>query len=383
MKSKLIEYLNRVSLKGTENRYRAIIDILDELNIEYRIQDMSHSYEVPVYKPSNQIFGQLSLFDEDNFSLTSGLKEDIEYNPIDHSFMLMYAQELGIEIPQTDTDEDEFNFLVEALKETDYFECFENDSLEKSIPEVDYYQTHYISIKNIIISFANKCENRFAKKVVFTAHYDVVFNSTGANDNGSAISILLCLINEVNSLKSCDYIYEFVFLDKEETGGTGCTNYLSSCGDNVVEIFNLDTCGVGNHIVVSDYSRHDDDISSLLLTKDIKGIFNVIETDSLPYCDSDIMKRQNRNVITICTLPDSDVDYFRKIVLNREKKRNLLRENKLSTISNAVSKLKSKIAKTGRLEVFDYIHNGKFDDISFINYDIMVSILRYLLLIIK
>jgi len=384
---KMKDYMKRISVEGTRNRYVAILDILDEIGIEYRIQEETYSYEVPNYEKikDDNIPGQMSFLDFVENTDTFSREEEIldEYNVLKE-----IASEMGMVFEEDERDDvyERFLKISEAL-ELNGFNICEFEDLYKGVnePKIVGYNKKCEAVSNIIISLQSYCSNPSANKIVLTAHYDVVYGSTGANDNASAVTILLLFIEEIMKRGKSVCNFEVVFLDREETGGKGCINYLSAYGDDIGEIINLDTCGVGESIVVSDYSRHFMEETDVLFEPCTQELFNVVETDYLPYCDSDIMKRYELNVVTICTLPPKDVEYFKQIKLDRDEKIcHLLRDDYFS-ISRGVNLLKKELSNSGhsfKFEVYKYIHNGSLDSLECINYDIMTSILKYIELLI-
>lgn len=380
---KMKNYMKRISIEGSRNRYVAILDILDEIGVEFRIQEEIHSYDVPIFEEveTKSVPGQMSLFDfvgnVEKFDEDGVLEE--------YDALKEIASIMGIEFEEDDRD-DIYEKLFKLSEELELNGVdmgeFETSYTE---PKIIRYDKKVDSVSNIIISLGSYCDNPNANKIVLTAHYDAVWHSTGANDNASAITILLLFIEEVMKRGKTSNLFEIVFLDREETGGKGCINYLSEYGDNIKEIINLDTCGVGESIVVSDYSRHITDETVVLFNKCIKKQFNVVETDYLPYCDSDIMKRQRMDVITICTLPPNDVEYFRHIRLRPAEKLRHLLSGDYYRILNGINLIRKDLMKKklgSNFEVYKYMHNGACDSIEYINYDIMTSILKYIELLI-
>src|SRR5208283_4405448 len=65
-------------------------------------------------------------------------------------------------------------------------------------------------IKNIIVDFSPGFEN---KRLIISAHYDVVKGSPGANDNASGVSVLLGLCQELRAIKAP---VKIIFFDREE-----------------------------------------------------------------------------------------------------------------------------------------------------------------------
>jgi aminopeptidase YwaD len=87
-------------------------------------------------------------------------------------------------------------------------------------------------------------------RLVLGAHYDSVPGSTGANDNGTGVVVLLSWLRR--SLAHPPRLpLEVVFFDLEELGQVGSRSYLDQVGaENVLAMINLDLCGVGDTLLV-------------------------------------------------------------------------------------------------------------------------------------
>lgn len=379
------EMLNKVAVQGNEERYQAICNILDELNVEYRIQEKSYSYSIPIYEKVSKENLEKGFYQISLFEMMENELNDFNEDSYDEEMQIMIciqelSEELGIDLV-TEMNEDDYELLAKAALDwgiiLPYFEefkqkyCLDNSDDEdinishfsrKLEPKVIGYEEHTNVTKNIIVSLKNLCSNPNAKKIVFTAHYDAVNRSTGANDNGSGVVILLAFIREVINLGETTNWFEIVFEDKEETGGIGAKNYIDEFGKEIGEIINLDTCGVGNDIIVADMSTHPVTGTSILVNPNIIKDNNVIIYPRLPYCDSDVFAQKGYQVMTICTLPTEEVSEKKKILLN------------------------SLFGKNGSLigvaEVYKYMHNGERDSIEWIRYDTMQKILDYISLLI-
>lgn len=196
-------------------------------------------------------------------------------------------------------------------------------------------------VRNIIIPARQK-EN----KLVLMAHYDVVPGSCGANDNASSI----CCIIEFMKRGGRDLPYvEVVFTDLEEFGTIGCRQYIEEYGDSIKEVINIDTCGVGSKIV--EWNKTCRTYSGALFDELPD---HVIEVDHLPYCDADciLFNGKGIGVSCLCILPDE-------------------------CTRNVYNSYGGKLCSTGG--IFPYIHCGEFDDISYIDYNALELMVRYLM----
>lgn len=216
-------------------------------------------------------------------------------------------------------------------------------------PKIIGYNTYEESVKNIVIPLSDYASTD-GKKIVFMAHYDAVGGSTGANDNGSAVAILIAFA-EIVMAHGSTIPMEIVFTDREESGAYGSTMYNEISGKDILEIINLDTCGVGEDIVTCDWSLHPSEISwNLIYHEELKNLRPVF-VRSLPYCDADVMHSAGHHVTGICSLPRKDV----------------------------LTMMTGKTASYA--ETYKYMHNGACDDIKFINYEVMDKIVQYLSLL--
>lgn len=412
------EMLNKIAVQGNEERYRAICDILDELNVEYRIQEKSHSYSVPIYEKTKEEnlgigFHQMSLFEAMGYNLDDDSlleSEDFEEEDCEEEDNLAYYEGLDIFDEEVETKiciqelAEEFDVdLVPEINEIDYeviaeaaegwgfnlpdFEEFKKQYCSESNkkkrkrafssygswrpPKIIGYEEHTNSTKNIIVSLKNLCKNPNAEKIVLLAHYDAVNNSTGANDNGSGIVILLSFIKNVVDKGITDKWFEVVFEDKEETGGIGAKNYIEEFGKDIGEVINLDTCGVGDNIIIANESEHPVEGTNILVDENIIEKYDVLVYPYLPYCDSNVFKNAKYDVMTICTLPtNEEKDEKEKYPWSKyldEKNENLIMK---------------KMSLKGISEVYKYMHNGARDSIDWIRYDTMQKILDYISLLI-
>lgn len=332
----LDKLLEKISVPGRENRFNEIVNILKSKEIDFIIQENeNNNYSRPFKKTD----------------------EEKEWD----EFYEEYIEE------NFNEDEEE----VDENEDDDLSSLFKNSIFN-----------FYSNTKNIIVNLKDFCTTDREEKIVIMAHYDSFSTSTAANDNGSSIAILISFIEHV-ILKGTDKWFEIVFTDKEESGGLGCKLYFNNNTDFIDEVINLDTCGVGNKIVVCDYSKHIFDSTSILKEKNIMDKFNVVETDILPYCDSNFLIENEIDTITICTFPDEDIDIIKGFRFYGNDKKKILDNYNSKEERNLLYRYSSLISpKFYKMDIFNYMHCGKYDDIKYINYNVMNNILDYLLLII-
>lgn len=115
------------------------------------------------------------------------------------------------------------------------------------------------------------------KKIIVGAHYDVAQGSAGANDNGSGVSVLLGLIQYITENKpQFTHTVEAVFFDHEETPESGARYYIeNSQTHDILGMYNLDTCGMGDTIIFDDKGDPDDPI--------VQSVRDALEHHRYPY----------------------------------------------------------------------------------------------------
>jgi hypothetical protein len=115
-------------------------------------------------------------------------------------------------------------------------------------------ESHRLHIKNIIVDFP---PDYTGKRLLFTAHYDVLKGSPGANDNASGVSVLLGLCHLV---RNTQVPLRIIFFDREEAwlrtplfrlGLLGSLYYVGKAGvKDVSAVYNLEFCGAGDCLAI-------------------------------------------------------------------------------------------------------------------------------------
>lgn len=159
-------------------------------------------------------------------------------------------------------------------------------------------------VENIVVSL-----NPSDSRLVIGAHWDSVKDSTGANDNASGCSVLLHLIER---LKETKHSIDFVFFDREEYADHGSTGYIQVIGaDKISAMINLDIVGTGKRIVVSDKGNVDNVAFLGTMDKENLNDHSVTTVLYLPNGDDDRFADTNIPNISVCTIEDSDLEFFK------------------------------------------------------------------------
>ncbi len=201
--------------------------------------------------------------------------------------------------------------------------------------------------------------------ITFMAHYDIWPGSCGANDNGSSVVILLKLAEYLSSREDTGIV--IAFIDREESGGNGCNLYFSLDTDTRL-VINLDVCGSGDRIVISDETALDNPYAAFFRKGMTKDIF---ESDMFPYCDGRRAERMGFDVWSISVFPETDACRMKLIRMTPDDKL-LFRKHK----NEALEKMHEYMYPMD-LDILKYMHRGKYDSIDHINFQIMERVYSY------
>lgn len=165
-------------------------------------------------------------------------------------------------------------------------------------------------IENIIVS-----SNKGLPKIILGAHYDAVDCSTGANDNGLGVCILLKMVEEY--LKNPPSMpLEIIFFDGEELGCLGSKAYLNSVhNEDILAMINLDICGVGDTIVVGPAKNLEDSLLGKVLDEVKKlGNHKVEILKQLPSGDDRSFESKGIPNISVCMLDQRDIPTIEEVL---------------------------------------------------------------------
>jgi len=150
--------------------------------------------------------------------------------------------------------------------------------------------------KNVVVSLGKSDE----PKIVIGAHYDIVDNSFGINDNTCSIAMLISLIKELQN-KAIDKAVEIVFFDREETGMHGSRLYIEENFNKIDYAIILDIIGVGDTLV---FGTKNESIARKLNSLKLKRSFYELTSDNLSF------KNNNIPVAIITAAHMSDMTYL-------------------------------------------------------------------------
>ncbi len=92
--------------------------------------------------------------------------------------------------------------------------------------------------------------------LVLIGHHDAVPGSPGANDNASAVAILLALAERLGSDPPRRIRVRFLFSGSEEVGYLGARSYVKTASlEGVLGVLSLELCGIGDALAVWDVAE--------------------------------------------------------------------------------------------------------------------------------
>ncbi len=91
---------------------------------------------------------------------------------------------------------------------------------------------------------------------ILIGHHDAVPGSPGANDNGSALAILLALAERLVADPPRRIRVRFLFTGDEERGYLGARSYVKTASlEEVLGVLSLELCGIGDALAVWDVAE--------------------------------------------------------------------------------------------------------------------------------
>ncbi|GAA0339980.1 aminopeptidase YwaD [Bacillus carboniphilus] len=178
-----------------------------------------------------------------------------------------------------------------------------------------------------------RIEGKRPEKIILTAHYDTVFDTNGAFDNGSGVSVMLLLAEELAHRSGLDTSFECIAFSSEEYLGLGDQVYLNDYQDSLDQaIVAINVDGVGQTIGTNNLTLMAGSSELEQLLKSIKSNFPSVEWNnpwyasnhftffsngvpSIPFnCNgvSDILHTPNDQSLWIC--PDKLIEVYELIM---------------------------------------------------------------------
>ncbi len=232
------------------------------------------------------------------------------------------------------------NELLTILRELDCPFTHSREVIEGHRPE------------NIVVSF----HEELFPRLVIGAHYDSVHGSTGANDNGAAVAILLGLLTHLRQAPP-KIPLDLVFFDLEELGFRGSLAYVERVTkQRILAMINLDVCGEGDTILYAPRPYIEaGPLSSPLRAVEQTGQFRSRAVDLLPEGDDLSFQRAGLPNISVCILPADEVEL----------------------LITAVDAMRNHRRPEVIPKVMETIHNGPRDTIGTVQESAMQTVLQW------
>jgi aminopeptidase YwaD len=190
--------------------------------------------------------------------------------------------------------------------------------------EPEIQSCRLLKIRNIIVDFPSGFKGR---RPLFSAHYDAVRGSPGANDNASGVAVLLGLCR---ILKARPVPARIIFFDREEAwlrtpflklGLLGSLYYVFTHRlKDFPAIFNLEFCGQGDVLCVWPVKKAQKGLPAVKAAEKAASDLKVdLKLAHIPWLllSSDHLSfrlRGRSNAITLTLLPDSQVPVLEKMI---------------------------------------------------------------------
>ena len=167
---------------------------------------------------------------------------------------------------------------------------------------------------NVIVDAGNL---KSVKHIILSAHFDVVSGSPGANDDASAIAILIDVIEKLKKLKLKNKI-KIIFFDDEEIGRFGSISYIKKYGmKDLIVVYHLELCGYGDVIGLWPITKINKDSYALRIIEEVLKGKNIYfeEVGHLPvfWGDQDsFLNRGFKHALCITVAPKKDKEAIKR-----------------------------------------------------------------------
>jgi len=211
--------------------------------------------------------------------------------------------------------------LLDCVKQLEYKSDFERSRTLKNIlknKNIKFIEQKYSYFNfqgtNIIVDAGNL---KSKKHIILSAHFDVVSGSPGANDDASAIAILIDVIEKLRKLKLNKKV-RIIFFDDEEIGRFGSISYIKKFGmEDLIAVYHLELCGYGDAIGLWPITKVNEDSPALKIIEKIlrekKIYFEKIGKLPVFWGDQDsFLNRGFKNTLCITVAPKEDKEAIKR-----------------------------------------------------------------------
>lgn len=246
-----------------------------------------------------------------------------------------------------------------ASRRTAMKEILDSEGLNYSIQETSGTYKNPLGIINYLISPTDN-----VPCLLFSAHYDAIPGSSGANDNAAAVNILIELALE---LKRREIPARFAFFDGEENKLAGSKFYVSEIDRNLITgAINLDLCGFGDIVAIYSHGKKPGSCLELepFMRKEIFENYNGQLVTYLPKSDDSSFVAAKIPALGISVMPRSDIAYLKA----------------LATYDTGIlGKPPEYDMMIDQMEISTTMHGGYRDDIKYLESESMDLVYQFLL----
>lgn len=149
--------------------------------------------------------------------------------------------------------------------------------------------------------------------LLFSAHYDAVPGSTGANDNAASACLLIDLALE---LKRLNIPARFAFFDGEENKLAGSRYFVTQIDRSLITgAINLDLCGFGDAMTIYTHGKKPGSCMALepFVRKSIFEKYNGQLVTYLPKSDDHTLISAKIPTLAISVMPRTDVAFLKAL----------------------------------------------------------------------
>ena len=213
--------------------------------------------------------------------------------------------------------------LLDIIKKLEYKSDLERLNTLKNILKLKNIKFieqkySYFNFKgtNIIVDCGNLKLKRY---IILSAHFDVVSGSPGANDDASAIAILIGVIEKLSKLKLKNKV-RVIFFDDEEIGRFGSISYIKKYGmKDLLAVYHLELCGYGDAVGLWPITKINKDSYALKIIEQVLKEKNIYfeKVRHLPvfWGDQDsFLNRGFKHALCITVAPKEDKEAIKKFV---------------------------------------------------------------------
>lgn len=187
----------------------------------------------------------------------------------------------------------------------------------KKIKFIEQNYSHYnFKGTNLIVDIGNL---QSKKHIILSGHFDIVSGSPGANDDASAIAILIDVIEKIKKLNLKNKV-RIIFFDDEEIGRFGSISYLKEYGfKDLIAVYHLELCGYGDAVGLWPITKVNESSYALKIIEEVLKEKNIYfeKLGQLPAFWGDDLSFRNagfKHALCVSVAPKEDKEAIKRFV---------------------------------------------------------------------